>query len=199
MVSENPTAEIPVSVRHNRGFIPDETIVASGVGNLPMTMYYRPFWRPVLAGAVFTLGIFTLSWFLMLGFHIGVTDTGYLELGGGVAVWMCLTSCVAFFLGGMIATGMTAIGGTSSSGLLKGLLVWGASIPLSLLLYGGIAHSGDLLVGLDLPHAGIIDPNLNPLVTSAHLGFYWATFLVLGLGLIASCIGSIAGSACGEE
>jgi hypothetical protein len=195
-------ADVPVgAVVPNRGFIPEETVVATGPGNALVT-YYRPFWRPVLAGTLFALSVFALSWFLMLGCHVGITSSGLIALGGGAAVWLWVTACVAYFFGGMIAGAMTgsAGGGTtlsSGSAWLKGAVIWGLSIPLALVLYAFVAQSG-VLTTLGLPAGAAITERATPPAAGmgAHYGFYWSTFICLALALIASIIGSMAGGAC---
>jgi len=198
MVSENPfepNANAATSTATRRVFIPEETVVGPGPGT-SATLYYKPFWRPVLAGTLFTFSLFVLSWYLMLGLHIGLNDDGTLGLGGGAAVWLCLTACVAYFVGGMIASVMTAGDMQMSSiisGLLKGAVLWGLSIPLGLVIYGFVydivARADNLVIALNMPHAGALANN----VQGTHLGYYWSVFIGLGLGLFFSLIGGVGG------
>ena len=52
-------SDVPSVASFNRGFIPEETLVAGPTGTgLAGSTLYRPFWRPVLAGAFFTLATF---------------------------------------------------------------------------------------------------------------------------------------------
>jgi len=186
----------------NRGFIPEETVVASGPGAAQIT-YYRPFWRPVLAGTLVTLSMFVLSWYLMLGCHVGLDNDGTLNLGAGSALWLCVTACVAYFVGGLIANAMTSMPSDSVNGAigvpygnasLKGLVIWGLSIPLALVIYSFISQSAPhLLGGLLLPHAGIV-PSENGPNNAPHLGFFWSMFIGLALGLTFAIIGSISAS-----
>src|ERR1051326_5895297 len=78
----------------SRGFIPEETVVVQGPATVggAVTMYYRPFWRPVIAGTLFVLSAFALSWYLMLGCHVGIHDNGVIALGPGAAVWLWVTA-----------------------------------------------------------------------------------------------------------
>jgi hypothetical protein len=176
----------------DRGFIPQETVVTSGYRYGAMAVYHMPFWRPVVAGTFFALSIFALSWYLMLGCHVGITDTGVLALGAGAAIWIWITSCVAFFFGGMIAS---AVSVPRSGGWLKGPVIWSLGILLGLVIYAAAANTGGFLAALDLPHAGIIG-NINPTDSgmTAHFGFLWAAFITLACGLIFSIIGSAAGA-----
>src|SRR5205823_3166105 len=121
---------------------------------MPVTMYYRPFWRPVVAGTMFAMSVFVLSWYLMLGCHVGINSGGIIDLGGGAAVWLCVTACIAYFFGGAIASAMTASNASSlASGCLKGTVLWALSIPLGLIGYSFLARSGSILIDLNLPHA----------------------------------------------
>jgi hypothetical protein len=183
------TATVP-----NRGFVPEETVMAVGPDNATVTTYYRPFWRPVLAGTLFTLSVFVLSWFLMLGCHVGIASDGVIALGAGAAVWIWVTACVAYFFGGAIASAMTLPSGHK---WLKGAVIWGLSIPLALILYAFLGQSGTLLSALNLPHTGMLaGAGVNaPVGTGAHFGFLWSTFIALACGLIFSIIGSMAGFA----
>jgi hypothetical protein len=192
MVSQPATITPDTTTVHNRGFVPEETVVAVAPGNAAVTTYYRPFWRPVIAGTVFTLSVFALSWYLMLGCHVGITGNGVIALGAGAAVWIWITACVAYFFGGAIASAMTMSNG---SGWLKGAVIWGLSIPAALILYSVVGQSGTLLPALNLPHAGMLESSgMNTVAgAGAHFGFLWSTFIALGLGLIFSIIGSVSG------
>lgn len=207
MVSQTPTqTEVNLSSAGlNRGFVAEETVVAVGPGNA--FMYYRPFWRPVVAGTVFTLSVFVLSWYLMLGCHVGIDSAGAVVLGPGAAIWLWITAIIAFYFGGMIASYMTAAGAlvpgssavmaTNGSGWLKGAVLWGLSIPLALVVYGIMSNSGGMLADLSLPHLMSNTANGLSMSPSSNMGFYWATFITLGLGLVFAVIGGVSGSACG--
>jgi len=204
MVSPTQT-DVSAEYVANRGFIPEETVVAAGPGNAQIT-YYRPFWRPVLAGSLFALSVFVLSWFLMLGCHVGITSSGVIALGGGAAVWLWVTACIAFFFGGMIASRMTGSSTDAyySSAWLKGAVIWGFSIPLALFLYSWFAQSGGILTAFNFPHAAMsqgalgnaqVTYNSATSATGAQLAFYWCTFIGLALALIFSIVGSLSGCA----
>lgn len=200
MVSEVQTVSSQMTLGNGRGFIPEETVVAAGPNNTQIT-YYRPFWRPVLAGSFFAISVFVLSWFLMLGCHVGVANTGMISLGAGAAVWLCVTACVAYFFGGMIASAMTASGmpfsASGSSGSLKGAVIWAASMPLALVIYGFVAQSARLLPALALPQPGMTESAVgNGLVYGAHYGFYWSMFIGVALALIFAIVGGMTGCAC---
>jgi hypothetical protein len=184
MVSPTSSTDpaIETAPTYHRGFFPEETLVGVGPVGGAMSMHYRPFWRPVVAGTVFTLAIFVLSWYLMLGCRVGIDSNGAIALGAGAAIWMWITSCIAYYCGGMVASSMTMSNGSS---YLKGLVIWGLSIPLALVIYAGLAQAGNLVNSVDLPRVA------NGTMSSAMpTGFFWANFIGLALGLIFSVIGS---------
>lgn len=183
-----------ISIARERGFIPEETVVAEGPGNAGMRTYYRPFWRPVMAGTLFAFSVFVMSWYLMLGFHVGINSAGLIVLGGGAAVWLWVTAFVAYFCGGVIANAMSP--SSIRSSWLKGAVVWGFSIPLAMALYAFIAQSAGLMIGLDLPHPVIVNVLQTPTSAAADVGFSWVMFIGLAIALVASLMGSSAAS-CG--
>ena len=109
---------------------------------------YSPYWRPVIAGALFALSLFVFSWYLMLGCHVGVDKDGTIDPGAGAAVWMCVTACVAFLAAGLTSS---AISLPRGMGVVKGIGIWALSLPLAAVLYSLAARGGDLLGGLTLP------------------------------------------------
>jgi hypothetical protein len=104
-------------------------------------------WGAIFAGVVFVLAI---SWLLyLLGAALGLTVVNPAEvpeagekLGRGAAIWMLVTSLIAFFLGGLFAARIAGII-DKTEGMLHGLAVWGVSILLALLL--GVAGVSTLL------------------------------------------------------
>lgn len=194
MVSETTSQPgMPTAIPgNNRGFIPEETVVAAGPGNASVTLY-RPFWRPVIAGAIFALSVFILSWYLMLGCHVGVNSDGILALDGGASIWIWVTAIIAYYFGGLIASAMTTSRttfGGKVSGMLKGAVLWGLSLPLGLVVYAYIARSGNTLSDLSLPHVSAMS-DVN--TVGLHMGFYWSAFIAVALGLIFSIVGGMSG------
>jgi hypothetical protein len=198
MVSqETIKTDVPPTIGygHDRGFVTQEMAVVSGPGYGSFAFIYRPFWRPVVGGVLLALSIFVLSWYLMLGCHVGITETGVLALGAGAAIWMWVTACVAFFFGGMVANGISA---AHRPGWLKGLAVWALSIPLAIVIYGFAAHANGLLGELSLPQTGMAE-NVAAVPGTAYFGFYWSVFITLACALIFSVIGGTAGCACNRD
>ena len=200
MVSVVQTDVTESTIVQGRGFLPDETLVAAGPDNSRIT-YYRPFWRPVVAGSVFVMAVFTLSWFLMLGCHVGIAAGGMVALGLGAAIWLWVTACIAYFFGGLIASAMTAaprptLESANGSGWIKGAVLWGFSIPLALVLYALMAQSGSIFVALNPAHVAVVPGGADLVGNGGHFGFYWSAFIGLGLGLVFSIVGSVAGCAC---
>jgi hypothetical protein len=104
-------------------------------------------WGAIFAGVVFVLAI---SWLLyLLGAALGLTVVGPAEvpeageeLGWSAAIWILVTSLIAFFLGGFFAARIAGII-DKTEGMLHGLAVWGVSTLLALLL--GVAGVSTLL------------------------------------------------------
>ena len=104
-------------------------------------------WGAIFAGVVFVLAI---SWLLyLLGAALGLTMVNPAEvpeagekLGRGAAIWILITSLIAFFLGGLFAARIAGII-DKTEGMLHGLAVWGLSTLLALLL--GVAGVSTLL------------------------------------------------------
>jgi hypothetical protein len=184
------TEAVPLSTAHERGFFPEETLVGFGTGSPAVTTYYRPFWRPVVAGTILALSLFTLSWYLMLGCHVGITAAGVISLGAGAAVWLWVTSCIAYFFGGMIASAMTM---PAANGWLKGPVIWALSVPMALLLDALLMQGANLVGNLYLPHAAMAQEAA--MAPGDVFGFVWTVFIGLALGLIFSIVGSASGCA----
>ena len=205
MVSpQNPvtTSVSQGTVGTDRGFVPgDATTTApsyrSATDSAAAAHYPYPtyFWGAVVAGTLFVMSLFALSYFLMLGCHVGVTHSGTLALGWGAAIWIVVTSCVAYYCGGLIAN---QISRPLGSGWLKGAAVWGLSIPLGALVLAIIAGGTGLLAGLTIPQTGVnavnnaqtVANNLQPSVAGLNFGYVWTAFITLLAGLIFSVVGS---------
>jgi MFS family permease len=114
-------------------------------------------WGAIFAGVVFVLAI---SWLLyLLGVALGLTVVGPAEvpeageeLGWSAAIWMLVTSLIAFFLGGLFAARIAGII-DKTEGMLHGLAVWGLSTLLALLL-GAAGVSTLLQTGQSLVKGG---------------------------------------------
>jgi hypothetical protein len=192
-----PTEVAPGAARTDRGFVTEvtETTAAPAGVAMPTPGWSYPqstyFWGSVIAGTLFVVSLFVLSWFLMLGCHVGVTQGGMLSMGWGTAIWLCITSAIAFYFGGAIANNISRPLGT---GWLKGATVWGLSIPLALCIWGLAAAGSGLLVGSMAPHVNIV-ANAGAAGGAAtavgvSFGAIWTAFIMLIVGLIFSIIGS---------
>ena len=200
--STTATDVAPGLVR-DRGFITEEVISttspAYSAGSESLMSYARPgyFWGSVIAGSLLVFSIFCLSYLLMLGCHVGVDSSGMLALGWGSAIWFIVTSCVAYYFGGMLSNCISA---PVRGGLLKGSSVWALSVPLALVISAIIAGGSGLFAGLNMPHfqetvattannAQQVANNLQPHL-GLNFGFIWTAFIALGLGLVFSIFGS---------
>ena len=197
MVSQNParTDVVSAPTGTDRGFVQEvdqpilQSDVRSGVvGNV------QPFWRSVIAGSLFVISLFVLSWYLMLGCHVGVDDNGLMHLGWGAGIWMCVTSFIAFYIGGAISSSLSYV---RDRNWVLGATIWGLCIPLAMVIFSFASGNGQLLSHLNVSHAGNVGLQSSSLYngTGSTFGYYWAVFIALGLGIIASIIGSLSGSA----
>ena len=200
--STTTTSDIAPGTVRDRGFIREEVISSVSPGYVASDSalsYGRPyyFWGSVIAGSLLVFSIFCLSYLLMLGCHVGVDGNGMLALGWGAAIWFIVTSCIAYYFGGMLAS---CISSPVRGGLLKGSTVWGLSVPLALVISAVIAGGSGLFGGLSMPHfadtmataagnAQQVANNLQPHL-GLNFGFIWTAFIALGLGLVFSILGS---------
>lgn len=202
MVSSQNTTNSPVSesvigvMRTDRGFVPPEAEGGLSQQYQRIGQYWRPshFWGAVIAGSLFTLSLFVLSWLLMLGCHVGVTRAGLLSMGAGAAWWTMITSCIAFFFGGWLAGHISRPMGT---GWLKGVAVWGLSIPLALCICAILSAGSGLLATSTAPHVSIVESANNLRAVSGQIvyaglsfGAIWTAFWTLAAGLFFSIVGS---------
>lgn len=207
MVSpQNPTSTDvvnPATVGNDRGFVREEVLSSSATapvytGAAATVRYPYPvyFWGSVVAGTLLVMSIFVLSYFLMLGLHVGVDASGALALGWGAAIWLVVTSCIAYYFGGLLAS---QISSPLGSGWLKGTSIWGLSIPLVAVI-GALVMGGTGLFGLITPqfnetlanagqNAHQVANNLQP-HAGVNFGFIWTAFTILICGLIFAILGS---------
>ena len=189
----NPTsADGGTVVQTDRGFVRTETETAP-IYRTSNIMYQRPsyFWGPVIAGTLFVISLFVLSWFLMLGCHVGVTSGGFISLGWGAAWWFFVTAAIAYYCGGAIAN---SISPPLGAGWMKGLTIWGLSIPLVALI-GACIMGGSGLFGMIPSGQTIANQSASHLVTATsgygiNFGFMWAGFVTLLVGLVFAVFGS---------
>ena len=205
MVSpQNPstTDVAPGALSSGRGFVQEEITTVSTAptyGAIGVRGYSYPvyFWGSVIAGSLLVISLFVLSYMLMLGCHVGVTSAGMLSLGWGAAVWIVITSALAYYFGGMLSN---CISRPVLNGWVKGATIWGLSIPLVLVIGAIMAGGGGLLTGLNLPHfSGTIATTANNVQQVANnlqpspglnFGFVWTGFITLIVGLIFSIFGA---------
>ncbi len=193
MVSENPSN---VATRSDRGIIAEETIVAASTGVNNLDEYPLPsFWGSIVAGAVVVMSIGALSECLMFACRVGTYGNGQVYLGAGAAFWMFITTCVAFFFGGMVASRLSLRGGW-----MRGLTVWAFTLPLLMLVTAFISGGA----GLGFVHNTRIAEEV---ITNNHIttfygggsfvsyGGVWSGFILLALGLIFSLVGAYMPSA----
>ena len=201
MVSPQNTASSSVSpgvLPSDRGFVTEESVITTpavtDITALPRLGYSYPvyFWGSVIAGTVLVMSLFVLSYLLMLGCHVGtVGPDGALSFGWGAAVWLVITSCIAYYFGGMLTN---CISRPIGMGWLKGATVWGLSIPLALVI-SSVLGAGLGVLGLSLAHvenaAGTAAPtHLAMGFIGPDFGAIWTAFLILICGLVFAMFGS---------
>jgi len=136
--------------RTDRGFVTDvATSPTTYSSNLTYLGHHHYFWGPVIAGTLVVFSVFMLSMSLMFGCHVGTYNpSGALSFGAGAAWWIVITSCIAYFFGGMMAG---AFHGNNSAdyddGALRGLAVWGLSVPLFMVIFAVISGGAGLAYG----------------------------------------------------
>jgi hypothetical protein len=188
MVSENPTV---VAGRSDRGIIAEETIIATTTGANDLLEYPLPsFWGSIVAGAVVVLGIGALSECLMFGCHVGAYSNGQVAFGFGAGLWMLATTCVAYFVGGMLTSQLSVRGNW-----MRGLTMWGFSILLLMVISAFVSGGGTLpiLHGTQVTEEVISKNRITTLYGGSSFINYagvWFGFLILALGLICSLIGA---------
>jgi hypothetical protein len=195
MVSSNVSGVVG-GVATDRGFVTEETIVTASADMRDMEYPMPSFWGSVVAGALLALGLGALSICLMFGCHVGTDMNGDLSFGAGAAVWMIVTVCIAYFFGGLLASGLSLRGGW-----LRGVTMWGLSIPLALLILAFTSGSA----GLAYAHMTHLTEQFANSTGAASLSnghmfvnYYaaWVAFISLACGLISAVIGSSKSCGC---
>jgi hypothetical protein len=155
----------------------------------------------VIAGTLVTFSIFMLSMALMFGCHVGTYDpSGALSFGWGAAWWIVITSCIAYFIGGMMAGAFhhnNSADYSDDSGL-RGLAVWGLSVPLFMVIFAIISGGAGLAYGYS---TNAIEQATNATGAArvyhgnlfVNYGGAWTVFVSLICGLFFSWVASMFG------
>jgi hypothetical protein len=159
---------------------------------------YQHFWGPVIAGTLVTISVFVLSLALMFGCSVGVYNPSKtLSLGGGAAVWICITSAIAYYLGGMVSSTLAA---PTRIGWIRGFSLWGLSVPLITIIGAFVASGAGLAYGLNTAH---LTEQVTNQTGVAHLhagnlfvnyGGAWTVFIALLIGVFCAIFGAISPS-----
>lgn len=153
-------------------------------------------WGPVWAGTVVAVATYLLLEMALLGADLLDADVGATgELPDG-ALLTIVAAGVAFLLGGVVA-GASFASRESDDGLLHGLLVWGATTAVFVLLavLGTGLALGTLGDTVDRVRPSFADQaqgaaeDEDPLEESAG-----STALMLGVTALAAAVGGVAGS-----
>ena len=199
--TSNVTGDIAGAARSDRGFIAEETTSSvaplTGYSGISSTVGHdHHFWGSVIAGSLVTISVFVLSMALMLGCGVGVSNSSHLlSFGWGAAIWIIITSCVAYFFGGMVSGSIDTRGCYSST---RAFALWGLSIPLVMVIGAFVAGGAGLLYGLNSAH---LTEQVTNQTGAAYLqqgnlfinyGGAWTAFLSILGGLCFSVIGALA-------
>ncbi|MDB5356656.1 MAG: hypothetical protein JWN24_3109 [Phycisphaerales bacterium] len=203
MVSpQNPTnPEATIAGRTDRGFVPPEYATTAGQAAVapayvaaPWPHYY--FWGSVVAGTATVMAIGFLSLALMFGCHVGTYENGAISFGLGAGLWIIVTSAIAYYIGGMVASSFTD---ARQMGWLRGMTVWGISVPLTFLLIAIIAGGFGLAYGASTHTTEQVMTNTQA-ATLRHgdlfvnFGGAWTVFISLAVGLFCALTGGSTGS-----
>lgn len=195
MVSQN-TTEIAST---NRGFVAQETVVSAASGPIDAGLPLPSFWGSVIAGTVAAMAIGSLSGALMVACHVGTYANGFISFGPGAGVWIIVTACIAYFIGGNVASRLSLAGGW-----LRGFVVWALSLPLSMLVGAFVAGGA----GLAYAHTSHMTEQITNNTGAATLyagNMYvnfaaaWIFFFASLAGLVFSIVGAAVGCGCDTE
>jgi hypothetical protein len=155
---------------------------------------YHYFWGSVVGGSMVNFAIWVLSYAMMFGFGIGVDPhNGGIYPTWGAAIWVIVTSAIAYYFGGFVA-GQIGEYYTDRT-WLRGLCVWGLSVPLFLVWFAFIAAGLGLAYGLNTSQL-MTGNTYVPAVFRLGAGPAWTMFFSLLVGLVFSVMGGMAGSRC---
>ncbi|MDB5174837.1 MAG: hypothetical protein JWN51_3610 [Phycisphaerales bacterium] len=204
MVSpQNPTnPEATIAGRSDRGFVTERVVgqplpgVETGYAAVsPPAHYY--FWGSVLAGTVTAMAIGFLSLALMFGCRVGTYQNGAISFGLGAGIWIVVTSALAYYVGGMVASSFSD---PARMGWLRGLTVWGLSVPLFFLMTAIIAGGFGLAYGSTTSRTAEQVVTNTQVATLQHgdlfvnFGGAWTVFFALAVGLFCALVGGSTGS-----
>src|SRR5438067_13559066 len=106
-------------------------------------------------------------------------------------MWSAITALIAFYIGGFITGLLTSV---ERHGWIHGLVVWGLSIPITLMLTSFVAIGTSLAYGGMAPTAGgHVRLGFVPTIVQLSPGVGWMLFVSLLCGLIASIAGGLSG------
>jgi len=194
------TAPVTGSVASDRG-IRESTVVSPALTGERADLYpqFSYFWGSVISGTLVAMTFSIMSYALMFGCRVGVSSDGSISLTWPSAVWIVVTTCLSYFLGGFVASRISR----TDIGYLRGLAVWGLSLPLTLVIVSviaaglGVAYGLNGLGGTAGPAAAGGATASNNLITNNFVmlrifsGSAWTVFVSLVLGCVFAIIGGM--------
>lgn len=193
MVSpQNPQPTAPGTT--TRGFITPEE-AAAVERQAPVMIRSHVSWGSVISGSLLTVSLLILS--SVFAYACGVPAfRGTGTYGFGAGVWSVISSIIAFFFGGWLASHLAAATDRQYR-MLHGVAVWSLALPLILILFGTgltVLTNRAGFVGSDVTRMAITGtPMVGPAIQGvSNVGAAWGGFISLVLGLIAAGIGGSA-------
>lgn len=145
-------------------------------------------WGPVWAGFFTVLG--TVVLLRLFGAALGLGTIGFAalpNLASPAGIWEAIVALVGLFIGGWLAARLSAVGG-HGLGLIQGVLVWGLTLTLSVVL---TALGLGPILGVIL---GALSPTIGGFAIAVALTARQFAFGVLLIGLVVAALGGWIGA-----
>ena len=140
-------------------------------------------WGGIIAGSIVTISLLAFSTALAVACDVEAYRGG--TYGIGAAIWACITSIIAFFIGAAVA-GMVPPR-DRMGGAVRGFITWALTVVLTVVL--SMSTLGFLRAPTNIG-AAVGPDTLNASISSAA----WGTFIAMLLGLMAAIAGGIFGA-----
>jgi hypothetical protein len=106
-------------------------------------VHSRVSWGAVMAGAVVALAVYLVMTLLGAAIGLSVTDVNFNTdgLGTGAGIWAVLTTIVALFAGGWVAS-QSVVGETKGEAVVHSVIMWGVVMAMIMWLVASGARAG---------------------------------------------------------
>lgn len=166
----------------------------AGYATMPTAAIFPNFWGSVIGGTLVAITFSVLSYALMFGVGVGITATGNAppNLTWGSAIWAVITTWLAYLLGAFVAG---RIGRVPGYGWLRGMTLWGLSLPLAIIILAIAAAGASTVTAAAAGAAPIAHGSLfNFGAFNIASGEAWTIFTALLVGCLFAVIGGMLGS-----